>query len=144
MVNTWDLNAGASVSQFSFNYKGRFLWTYNTDDTYFVIALTKEKEQVVLRLNLDDGTTNFCAKLPLVAKSRRSVYPTNDFVLYCDKRVLHLMPYDANEFTLNGPYSFHFNANYTGLKPESIMFNSVTIINDTVFAVMSTGRILYW
>jgi hypothetical protein len=137
------LNAGQSLSQFSFNYNGLFLWTYNYADSVFAVAVTKEKDQVVLRLNFEDGTSSLCAKLPVKVMNRRAIFPAERFVLYCHGRDLHRLAY-VDEKALNGLSSYNFRSIYPGIAPEAIAFSSVTMVNDSVFAVLTVGRIFYW
>lgn len=141
-VNTWDLKEGTSIAQFKFNYNGHFLWTYDYEGSVFVVTVNKAKEQEIIRLNFDEGTTTFCVKLPLKILHRRAVCPANRFALYCEGRNLQMLPY--GDFKLKGPEKFYFSTVYQGLPRNSISFNSVTIVNDSVFAVMSTGRIIFW
>lgn len=142
LVNLWDLKAGDSVSQFSFEFDGTFVWTYNIEESVFAVALSKEKNQVVLRLDLDNGNTELCAKLPVMIQQRRAVFPCENFVLYCNGRNLTILPY--NNSVMKGVLNFDFRGNYSGLDPKLIAFSSVTMIKNSVFAVLNFGRILYW
>ncbi|KAI6182443.1 hypothetical protein M3Y97_00380700 [Aphelenchoides bicaudatus] len=142
MVRLWDLKAGESVSQFNLNFEGSFLWTYNVEESVFAVALTKEKEQVVLRLDLDEGSTELCAKLPLNIQQRRAVCPSEQFVLYCNGREIVILPYKDVE--MKGDLKFYFPTKYSGLSKDSVKFNSVTMVKNAVFAVLSTGRVVYW
>lgn len=137
------MKEGTSISQSSLNFKGRLIWTYNVEEFVFVIAaLPNKEEQVVLRLDLDEKSVEQCVKLPVESKTRRSVFPTDQFVLYCNGRDLNILPYDGVE--MKGKLRFRFNSVYAGLPRDAIAFTSVTMVNNTVFAVLSVGRIICW
>lgn len=108
----------------------------------FAVAKTEDKKQVVLRLDLDNGSTEFCVKLPLNFKHRRVICPTENFALYCKKRGLVILPYKDVQF--KGVQSYTFNKNFNGVDPDSISFSSVTVVKNSVFAVLNFGQILYW
>jgi hypothetical protein len=136
------MKEGESVSQFSLNFDGTFIWTYNVEESVFAVARSKESSQVILRLDLNNGSTELCAKLPVKIHQRKAVFPTEQFVLYCVKRQLVILPYKGVE--MKGQLTFQFSIRFPGLPLSSIAFSAVTMVNNSVFAVLNFGRILYW
>jgi hypothetical protein len=111
--------------------------------TYAVaVPEDKEKKQVVLRLDLENGTCDVCVELPVMIKKRRSVCPTEQFVLYCDQRSVNLLPYKGVKVA--GSKRFKFEQNYPGVFHGDIIFKSVTVVQNNAFAVLSLGRVYCW
>ncbi|KAI6202945.1 hypothetical protein M3Y94_00499900 [Aphelenchoides besseyi] len=143
-INTWNLNDVVLNSQHELSSKFTVQWVYNVGAALFAVAISSKQvdEQVLLRIDINTGKTTVLAKLPIKVHERRKLAFSDKYAAFCDGKTVRLLPFD--NVTINGELEYTFSKAFTLDNEDKIVFSSVTIVEDHVFAVLALGRVYYW
>jgi len=142
----WDVESQSLLKADNFS-KYPLTYVYRTSDGFYCVSTKqKEKQTFVSKLILEgDGNIKSFTKLgsfPRAIQHRNQLTITDDFVVVITSKV-HL-----DTFAFKGKFQnpqYICRSSFQKLTKQSLLaFDSLSIVEDTLFASLNIGRILFW
>ncbi|KAE9549882.1 hypothetical protein FO519_006911 [Halicephalobus sp. NKZ332] len=142
----WDVESQSLLKADNFS-KYPLTYVYRTSDGFYCVSTKqKEKQTFVSKLILEvDGNIKSFTNLgnfPKFIQNKKQLTITDDFVVVITSKV-HLDAFGFKGKFQNSQYICR--SSFQKLEKQNLLaFDSLTIVDDTLYASLNIGRILFW
>lgn len=139
----WNLEENNLKKSGRIEGKEKFLYTYINKKKVFAVTEKVKNVQKLVEINLKEESIEMVLTLPSTIKKRSELAVENDFAVLCCGRLVKVIFFIAPSTKLET--EFHFGQHFTGADyNDKVAFESVKVVNNNVFAVLTIGRVYSW